>query len=255
MSEQAHLSDLIITLSRDKVMLDLSGLPEEGRTHWKTTFNVEGLFLEEKISRSLDEVLLQNPVLIDHFSCVDVVVIDRPHVAIPKHYIQQHQAATIAAKYLRLRAGDSLSSDVTSNGTAMCYTLPVSTVFMLKEYYSNIHITHISSLVWQYLSANQQAQNASVTYYCVLHHTLVVLSAENDKLIFSKNFNITDDSDALYYALACRRLLKSKQHVLINIDQEKNEVELYEDSALKIDSSMTLPSLHILLSQHKACVS
>src|SRR5687767_10671225 len=127
MSEQANLPDLIITLSRDKVMLDLSALPEEGRTHWKTTFDVDGLFLEEKISRSLDEVLLQNPVLIDHFTCVDVVVIDRPHVAIPKHYIQQQLAATIASKYLRLRAGDALSSDLTSNGTAMCYTLPVST--------------------------------------------------------------------------------------------------------------------------------
>jgi len=76
MSEQANLPDLIITLSRDNVMLDLSALPEEGRTHWKTTFDVDGLFLEEKISRSLDEVLLQNPVLIDHFTCVDVVVID-----------------------------------------------------------------------------------------------------------------------------------------------------------------------------------
>ena len=151
MSEQSNQPDLIITLSRDKVILDLSALPEEGRNHWKTAFDVEGLFLEEKIARSMDEVLLQNPVLIDHFSCVDVVVLDRPHVAIPKHYIQQQQASAIASKYLRLRTGDTLTSDLTSNGVAMCYTLPASTVFMLKEYYSNISITHISSLIWQFL--------------------------------------------------------------------------------------------------------
>lgn len=253
MPTAANLPDLIISLSHDKVIMDLSSLPEEGRSHWKTSFSVEGLFLEEKIAHALDEVLLQNPVLVDHFPCVEVVVLDRPHVTMPKQFMYQDQAILIASKYLRLRSGDTFSADLSGNNTALCYTVPTSTLYMLKEYYNNISVTHISSLVWQYLSKSTDNTESSICFFGLIHNTLLVISQEKGKLCFSKTFNLTDDADLMYYAVSCSRMLKSQQHSFFTIENEEMQFEFPMDSLIKIDNNISLPSLHKLLSQYKAC--
>ena len=256
MSSTANHPDLIISLSRDKVFLDLLPNSEQGRESLKTSFDVSGLFLEEQISRSLDELLIANPVLIDHFPCVEIVLIDRPNVNVPLHYMESAKAAEIASRYLRLRNGDTLSSDKANEDSVLCYTMPTDTLQMFKEYYINCRLTHMSSLLWQTLSGYQQELSGrSMACFTIIHDILIVFASKNGKLVFTKNFNIRDEADLFYYSIACSRMLKSDVQWMISVENEDSSYEMPGESILKIDQRLSFPSIHSMIAQYKQCVS
>ncbi len=256
MSASAHQPELIISLSSDKVTLDLSGQLEQGRSHWKTSFEVDGIFLEEQISLSLDQVLAENPILLDQFSCVEIVLLDRPNISVPRHYVESARLAEIASRHLRLRLGDTLTTDSTGTDAVFCYTMPTYTLQMLREYYANSGLTHLSSILWHVLCGMQNgASHQSITYYTLLHDTLIVLAAQNNKLIFSKNFKVRHEADLFYYSIACSRMLRSEAHWHISIENEESPYEMPGESILKMNQILSLPTLHVLMAQYKKCES
>ena len=256
MSIEAKPPDLIISLSRDKVTLNLLELPETGRSPWKFSYEVGSLFLDEKISLALDKALTDHPPLIDQFPCVEMIILDRPNVSIPSFYIQNSTAADIASRYLRVRAGDTFTTDENGSEAVMCYTVPSTTLQVLKEYYSNIRLTHLSSLLWNSINAALgSSNNESLTCLTVLHDILVVMASKNGKLVFSKNFTVRDEADLFYYTIACSRMLKSDAHWLVTIQGEDFSFEMPGESILKIDQRLSLPSLHDLIAQFKQCGS
>ena len=255
MSTAAIQPDLIISLSQDKVRLNLSEDPESGRQAWQTTFEVDNIFLQEQISNAMDQALLENPSLIDHFPCVEIVVLDQPSFFIPKQYADNGNLGEIAARYLRLRMGDTLTTDRAEDDAVICYCLPTETMMMFKEYYSNAGCNHLSSILWHHLSSYQNRPDKNVTrlYFIVLDDILILLSELNSKLIFSKNFSIRDKADLFYYAIACSRMIKANEHWLVTIEDETSKFEMPGDSVLKIDEKILVPALQVLMSQFKVC--
>ncbi len=254
MSSAASQPDLIITLSRDKVSLSLTA-NNEGRLNLNKSFGVDGIFMEDQIAQSLDQILMDNPVLIDQFPCVEIILIDRPNITMPSMYAGNEKLAEIASRHLRLRAGDTLTTDAAGDKAVLCYTMPTDTLRMLREYYANITVTHLSSVLWQPISHQQNVTDKNITCFKFIYNTLIVLASEKGKLTFSKNFPIKDEADLFYYAMACSRMLKSREQWLITIENEDNELEMPRDSILRIDQHLSLPSLHVLMSQYKPCES
>ena len=255
MSSTAIQPDLIISLSQDKVRLNLLANPETGRSSWKSSFDIEHLFLEEQIAQSLDQALLENPSLIDEFPCVEIIVLDRPNICLSRRYVDQGLLGEIASRHLRLRVGDTLTADSTDHDAVICYSVPTDTLLMLKEYYSNIGCSHLSSILWYSLSSKYSFPEQDITrlYFTIMADSLVMLAVKNKKIIFSKNFRIRNQADVSYYAIACSRMLKANQHWLVSIQDEEVKFEMPGDTILKIDQHVHLPSLHVLMSQYKVC--
>lgn len=249
--------DLIITLSKDSVRLMLSENLAEGRTGWQTMFRVESIFLEEQISQALDLALIQNPSLTDQFPCVEIILSDRPNIFLSRHYMDNGQWGEIASRYLRMRVGDTLSSDVSERDEVICYSIPTGTLKMIKEYYANAGCHHLTSILWHHFSSLQDIQKKDNVrlYLSVIDDTLVMLAEKNKKLIFSKNFLITQQSDLYYYSIACSRMLKAEENWLVDIDGENKKFDLPGDSILKIQNHISLPSIPVLMSQYKVCGS
>ncbi len=257
MSTTAIQPDLIISLSQDRVRLNLLENPESGRPGWQTSFDVDSIFLEEQISQSLDQALLENPSLIDQFPFVEIVVLDRPNICVSRQYVESGKLGEIAARHLRLRVGDTLTTDSSENDAVICYSLPTETLVMLKEYYANIGCSHLSSILWHTLSSQLSHPEKDVTrlYFTLMGDILVLLGEKNKKLIFSKNFSIKDQADLFYYSIACSRMLKAGEHWFVTIQDEEIKFDMPGDSILKIDEHMLLPSLHVLMSKNKVCES
>ncbi|MGB3078396.1 MAG: DUF3822 family protein, partial [Saprospiraceae bacterium] len=152
MSTAAIQPELIIVLSQNRVSLNMSEDVSKGRPGWQASFNVDSIFFEEQISQSLDQALLEHPTLMDSFSCVEIIVLDRPNFSVSRHYADQGILGEIASRYLRMRAGDSLSTDSSENDAVICYSLPTQTLAMLKEYYSNLGCHHLATILWHNFS-------------------------------------------------------------------------------------------------------
>jgi len=251
----ASQPELIIALSRDKVTLNLSGLKEQDRKYWKTSFSMDGIFLNEQISRSLDQVLFENDFLVEHIPCVEIILVDRPHISVPRYYADNGQLPDIASRYLRLRMGDTLTSDDTQTGSVFCYTIPANTLQMLKEYYANIQVIHLASVLWQALADERASVDGKLICYTILQDTLIAFASKNNKLVFSKTFHLRSEADLSYYSLACSRLVHPDENWLITIDKEESTYDISAGSSLHISRHITLPSIHLLVDQFKKCGS
>jgi hypothetical protein len=128
---------------------------------------------------------------------------------------------------------------------------------MLKEYYANISCNHLASILWHALSLHHPRPENGVTrlYFTIIDDTLILLGEKNNKLIFSKNFTIRDQSDLLYYSIACSRMLKAEENWLVSIGNEKVYYEMPGDSLLKLNRHLKLSSLQVLMSEFNVCES
>jgi len=257
MSNLANPPELIISLSRDKVGLRLLDQPEEGIRGWRSSFQVQGVFLEDQISNALDSALNENPSLIDHFNDVAVVVVDRPNILIPEVYSAQERLSEIAGRYLRIRNGDTLSSDAIYDGMVVAYSLPTGTINVLREYYSNAGHIHLISLLWNAICkiSPSGAYEHSRLFYFVTGNTLIIIGETSGKLTFSKNFFIQDKGDLAYYMIACRNMLRPKENWLLTMADEHSLFEMPQEPYFKMHDQLTLPELHILIAEHRTCAS
>ncbi|HZV71797.1 MAG TPA: DUF3822 family protein [Saprospiraceae bacterium] len=257
MSTTTIQPDLIISLSQDRVRLSLSENSSLGRSGWQASFKVDSLFLEDQISRSLDSALLENPTLMEEFSCVEIIILDRPNICVSKHYADQGKLGEIASRYLRLRTGDSLATDPSENDALICYTVPTETLTMLKEYYADIGCHHFSTLLWNHFLTQlaRPSHDETRLYLTLTGDLLIILAEKNNKLIFSKNFEIKEIGDLYYYSIACSRMLNASENWLVMIEEEEEKYEMPGDSILKIEKRLRLPSLDVLMVQYKVCVS
>lgn len=257
MSTSTIQPDLIIALSQDRVSLNMSEDISKGRLSWQTSFKVESIFLEDQISHALDQALLENPALMDSFPCVEIIVLDRPHFCVSSHYAQQGKLGEIASRYLRMRVGDTLTTDASENDSLICYSLPTETMMMLKEYYANLDCHHLNSVLWNYFSTHQARPEKDKIrlYLTLMRDTLILLAEKNNKLIFSKNFLIKEQGDLYYYSIACSRMLRTDENWSVELKDESGSLEWPGDSILRIEKRLSLPSLPVLMSQYKVCGS
>ncbi len=256
MSNVANQPELIITLSQDKVRLSLAGNPQNGLQHLDASYPIQGLFREEQISQSLDLALTEHPTLVDQFNCVEVVMLDRPNVFMPSWYLHNGKAGDIASRYLRIRAGEIVSSETSAN-SVFCYTLPAVTIDVLKEYYSNIACTHITSVLWHTLSKQPARPDKSqvLLYHILYDQLLISMAVKNGKLIFSKTFNLTGEEDLTYFTIAVSRMLKPKEQCLVTFDDHNTGYIMPGDKLVKIDQRLSFPSLQSLMTSFRPCGS
>jgi hypothetical protein len=254
MSITANPPELIISLSHDRVRVQLPAKREAGRAAWTSTFPVKGIFLADQISGALDSALAQNPSLIDQFEDVAILVMDRPNVTIPQCYADQDKLPEIAGRYLKVRAGDTLTADSTSGDIVIAYSLPSGTINVLKEYYAGADQVHLTSVIWSAISQMGilSSKDNPRLFFLTTGNTLIVLGECDGKLTFSRSFFVHDEGDVAYYALACSRMLKPKEHWLLTILNESTLFELPRDSYFTIHHQIELPELHTLIARHRS---
>lgn len=257
MSYLVNPPELIISLSRDKVGVHLSGKPQSGRVEWKSSFPVVGGFLEDQISNALDTALYLNPSLIDQFYDVSVVVVDRPNVCVPQFYTGNGMLPEIAGRYLRVRSGDSLSSDFLSGDIAIAYCVPSGTLNVIREYYSNSDQVHLTSVLWH--AVHQFSTPAidlhSRLFYFVTGNSLIIIGEAGGKMTFSKSFYIQDQGDVAYYSIACARMLKPTENWWLTIKDEEGTYEMPGETYFRIHQHLALPDLPTLIATHRSCGS
>lgn len=257
MSNLVNPPELIISLSRDKVGIHLSEKPQSGRVGWKSSFPLVGGFMEDQISNALDTALYLNPSLMDQFRDVAVVVVDRPNVCVPQFYAEGDKLPEIASRYLRVRSGDTLSSDFTSGDIVIAYCMPAGTITLIREYYSNSDQVHLTSVLWN--AINQLAAPAndlnSRLFYFVTGNSLIIIGETGGKLTFSKSFYIRDHGDVAYYSIACARMLKPKENWLLTLKDEEVSFDMPGETYFKLHHRLELPDLHTLIATHRSCGS
>jgi hypothetical protein len=257
MNHAVNHPELIISLSRDKVRLQLLEMPGSGRAPWESTYEVTGVFLEDQISYALDTALMQNPFLLEHFDRVEVLVLDQPNICLPKHYVTNGQFSEIARRYLRERAGDTLIADAGTRDSVIAYSIPTSTLTMLREYYSNAVHLHMTSVLWTSIQNLDQilSTDTSRLFIFPIGNTLILLGESSGKLCFSKTFYIQDQTDLLYYAMACSRMLRVKENWHITLINEVSLFEMPKAPHFTIHHHLELPPLHALIASHRLCES
>lgn len=249
-SDNINQPDLLIALSRDKVSMHFVS----SKGTWKATYPIEGAFSNDQIAACLDHALSVHPEMIDQLGCVEVILLDQPSLFLANYYHNRHHLTSISRRYFRLRAGESIATDIT-DPIFFCYTLPLETLSTIKEYYANASCTHFASVLWNALSTGIAVSEDVSVYHIPFDNIYIVMGVRHGKLIFAKNFTIHHQDDQSYYALAVSRMLKPKSHFLMQIMDRPATFTWPYDSLVTVDQTIYLPSLTGLMALYKPCGS
>lgn len=257
MTDLNPASELIITLSRDKVALQLTGMHDPTHTGWQATFPVDGCFIEGQIANVLDLALTENPILFEPIDKVDVLLVDSPALSLPVHYRNTDQVVSIASRYLRLRVGDTLMMDAALDDSLFVYTVPAEFLQVIREYYSNSDPVHLYTVLWNAIRQHETPRDPGKQkmFLCPVGHTLFVFGEKNGELTFSKSFYIHQDHDLLYYALACRKLLNPEESWCFTIRNEFISCRIPQPPHFSFHHQLELPGLSTLIAQYRLCES
>ena len=254
MPGQTTQPELIITLSRDKVDVRLLAIPDKRPTTWQQSFSIAGNFASDQVSNALDKALMSNPDLLDHFPCVHVLIMDRPSVNIPSYILGNGNGSKVILRHLRARIGDQLNVDLTNTNNAICYSIPDNTMAVLHEYYHTIGKVHMISLLSNAIREHHQHPGEGM-YVVSIANSLFVFASQDGKFNFAKTFEVRHQADLQYYIVACKRLLKPGLLHWIVIQDEIPAYAEPNESYLKFDHRLHLPSISTLLTQYNPCAS
>jgi hypothetical protein len=254
MTDPLNMPDLIISLSHDNVRLELLGNASAGREPWAASYPIEALFMEEQLSEAFDNALNDNPILVDHFEQVEVVVVDSPHLSIPQHYVEGDEWSKIAGRYLRNRSGDKLFSDSVSSKALLAYNFPASTINLIHEYYANAGQLHLTSILWDsiYKQIKELQTVKARLFYILQGKNLVILGESSGKLTFSKTYFVPEKEDLHYYIIACNKMIQPAENWRVTINDEQVDFKLNEVPDVKFQHNMNLADMRTLIAQHRS---
>jgi hypothetical protein len=182
-----------------------------------------------------------------------MILLDQPNFSLPPSFIHTGGLEEIALRHLRLRAGDFLTYDLSAHGDAICYTIPVSTVEVIREYYSTISCSHVSTILWQAIASHASGKDQILAYYLLIDNALTILAVKNDQIIFFKQFQIRYQADVAYYCVAVTRLIKPQQRIVVRLAESISAFDLFNHSAFQASADLDLPSLTDLVTQYIKC--
>ena len=211
-------------------------------------------FQPGQVCEALDAALIEQPALVDHFSHVEIILLDRPNFLAAKHYLHDGKIRSIASRYLRKRAGDALHADISKGQSVFCYTYPAGIFQVISEYYANIHCSHFSSVIWHALS-DKAADHKKVMFYLLSDDAMTVMQVKDNQLVFNKQFRLRAYEDAVYYLMACKRMLQPDMINHVTIETDRARFGAIDESVIRADHQIHLPSIEVLFTQYKACVS
>jgi hypothetical protein len=248
--------ELILSLSRDQVSIHLVANPAKSISAWQKAYPLTGLYLEDEIASALDKALTENPALFDDFTCVHLLITDRPNLLLPIYLKREGKIAGVAARHLRVRAGDALKLDENS-GELVCYSLPKAMVFTVREYFSEVANIHLVSLLWKEIQSAgiNDREGAKTVFYALAGKSLIVLGTEQEKLFFSRILDIHHQDDVQYYIVACNRLLKPIRKINIQLQEDVSPFMMLFSPHTSFDQRITFPAVPQLLQRHFPCAS
>ncbi len=258
MTDPANLPELIIALSRDKVRLQLLADKDAGREDWSAIYPIEALFMEDQLSLAFDHALNTNPSLMDHFDRVEVVLVDRPNLCLPKRYAENDQWPEIAERYLRYRNGDALIADaVPSSNAILAYQVPIRTINLIHEYYAKADHLHLTTVVWSAIDDHiKKLPSVGLRlFYLVTGDSLIILGESGGHMTFTKTYFVSDSKDLHYYILACNKLMQPVENWAVTVDNEPNDFMVNELPDFTFDQTLPLAELRTLIARHRACAS
>lgn len=231
--------------------------PAKGYSAWQSSYPVDGLFLEEQIGHALDNALTDNPDLIEDYTCIYLVVMDRPNLFMPAYLGNAATLPKVASRYLRIREGDGLKLDSTTEDQLICYTLPRQAVEMIQSYYNRFDSIHLVSILWKEIQkqAQQDQDGSQQVFFTILRNHLLVLAEHKGKLVFSRHFDIRDNSDVFYFTTACMKLFRTGAFRRVVIDGELSSFDFPVHPQLQFADTLRFPSIPAMLMHHFPCAS
>lgn len=226
----------------------------ETKHHWKSNYTVKAIFLPDQLETALDQAFLDHPELFHPLGRVDLVIMDRPNTLVAEVASIANERQEVAQKYLRVRCGDTLVEEKILSKGYLLYPVPTQTLRLVSEYFSNARVIHLVSLIWHAIGDRawvNSAVESSSLFYIPIEDYLIVLEAQGDKLVFSKQYQTRHQSDIAYFAWATYLLLQPEKAFWIRFEEFDLYYNIPEKMEGFIHARYSLPPIKTLLQRYK----
>lgn len=254
MDPTQHEPDLIIRLGHDALGL---AMPSRPGGSWQSDYQVKGWFRATEIASVMDRAFADNPALFTA-DRVEVLVTHFPHALLPAYMQDEAALGELMRKYIRVRNGDKIHVEHVPADGQIGFALPQSLLDVLREYFAKARPLHLAAILWQAVNARQPiisaASGDSRLWISVNGQLMTALFRSRGRLVFSKIFHVTTESDIVYFCSALHRLLKPLDATWVTVDGQASAP--VPDALRHVATDrLHLPGLPALIEEYRTCGS
>ena len=254
MDPTQHEPDLIIRLGHDALAL---AMPARPGGSWQSDYRVRGWFRATEIASVLDKAFADHP---DLFTAdrVEVLVTHFPHTLLPAYLQDEAALGDLMRKYIRVRSGDKIHVEQIPAEGQIGFAMPKSVLDVLREYFAKVRPLHFAAILWQAVNARRPvvaaATGESRLWISVNGQLMTALFRSRGRLAFSKVFNVTSESDIVYFCSALRRLLTPGETTWVTVDGQ-SPAPVPAALQQMVSDRLHLPGLSALIEEYRTCGS
>lgn len=158
--------------------------------------------------RALEDAIYDNPLLLSDFGSIDIVV-DTPHFALLPAGTSTGTADLILSElFTDTEAPSTLTiTPMPRCGAAIAMLLPADIHGFLHRTFPQLRLHHRLAPLTEYFSAHTRMGSAGKMYAHFHKGAVDIIAFGSDGLTLANTMRYRDPSDAIYYILACRRML------------------------------------------------
>ena len=157
--------------------------------------------------KALEEAVYENPALLSDFSRVDCVIDTTTYLTIPTPLDTAEYRDKLMSEAHPDFIGETISCQLYGLDTTILMGVEQDFIGFLRRTFNNPTIHHHLAPLCRYFRGKSRLGNSGKMYANIHGSRLDLIAFGNDTITLANSFEFRDSADAVYYILACRRML------------------------------------------------
>lgn len=157
--------------------------------------------------KALEEAIYDNPALLSDFSRVDCVIDTAIRITVPNPLDTAEIHTALMKEAHPDFAGEIISCPLHGLDTTILMGVEQNIIGFLRRTFNNPAIHHHLAPLCRYFRGKSRLGNTGKMYANFHNSRLDLIAFGNDTITLANTFEYREPADAVYYILACRRML------------------------------------------------
>ena len=170
----------------------------------------------QSLQKALEEAIYENPLLLSDFDRVDCIIETNKFTIIPSEIDNSDVKERIFKETFTSFDGEIIENNLIGLNANILMGMQRDLLNFIRRTFNNPNIFHNLTPLCQFFHKKSRSGNAAKMYAHLHDNHLDLIAFDKDSLRLANSFKFRDPMDAVYYIIACRKML--------NLDDSNDEM-------------------------------
>lgn len=186
----------------------------------------------QSLQKALEEAIYENPLLLSDFNRVDCIIETNKFTIIPSEIDNSDVKERIFKETFTSFDGEIVENNLSGLNANILMGVQKDLLNFIRRTFNNPNIYHNLTPLCRFFLKKSRSGNAAKMYAHLHENHLDILAFDKDSLRLANSFAFRDPMDAVYYIIACRKML--------NLDDSNDEMLIAGNNSAREAITTTL---------------